>query len=72
MFRSQFQNQYRGISFTQDNLASNSETSRKQNLGFQVNLEQGLREENKVKGSIKTNPRYIADHAYLSVKFLNS
>ena len=67
MFRSWVQNQYGDIGFRQDKLASNSGTSRKQNLGFQVNPEQGLRDENKVKGSIKINPRYIVDHAYLSV-----
>ena len=37
-----------------------------------MNLEQELRDRNKVKDSIKTNPRYIADHAYLSVKLPNS
>ena len=37
-----------------------------------MNPEQGLRDENKVKGSIKTNPRYIVDNAYLSIKPPNS
>ena len=37
-----------------------------------MNLEQELRDRNKVKGSIKTNSRYIADHAYLSVRPPNS
>ena len=37
-----------------------------------MNPEQELRDGNKVKDSIKTNPRYIADHAYLSIKPPNS
>ena len=42
-------------------------------MGFQVNLpEQELRDRTKVKDSIKINLRYIADHAYLLVKSLNS
>ena len=36
-----------------------------------MNLEQELRDKNKVKDSIKTNPRYIADYAYLSVRLSN-
>ena len=43
-----------------------------QNLGFQVDPEQELRDIIKVENAIKTNPRYIANHAYLIVKLSNS
>ena len=43
-----------------------------QNLGFQVDPEQELRDRIKVENAIKTNLRYIADHAYLSNKPPNS
>ena len=72
MFRGWVQNQYENIGFSQDNVALNSETSRKQNLGSQMKLEQGLRDGNKVKDSIKTRPRYVVEHAYLSVQPLNT
>ena len=72
MFRGRVQNQYENIGFNQGNVALNSETSRKQNLGSQVKLEQGLRDGKKVKDSIKTKPRYVVEHAYLSVRPPNS
>ena len=37
-----------------------------------MNPEQELRDKNKIKDNIKINLRYIVDHAYLSVKPLNS
>ena len=72
MFRGWVQNQYENIGFSQGNVALNSETSRKKNLGSQVKLEQGLRDGNKVKDSIKTKLRYVVEHAYLSVRPPNS
>ena len=42
LFRIWIQNQYESIGFSQGNLALNSEANRKQNLGSQVKLEQGL------------------------------
>ena len=41
-FRSWVQNQYKNIGLNQGNLALNSKASRKQNLGSQVKLKQGL------------------------------
>ena len=72
MFKSWVQNQYGDIGFRQDNLASNSGVSRKQNLGSQVKLEQGLKDGNKVKDSIKTKLRYVVELAYLSIRPPNS
>ena len=71
MFRGWVQNQYEKIGFSQGNVALNNETSRKQNLGSQVKLEQGLRDGNKVKDSIKTKSRYVVEHVYLSNQLLN-
>ena len=42
-----------------------------QNRGSRLDSEQELRDRIKVEDTIKTNLRYMADHAYLSVKPLN-